>query len=142
MNPLEIGIVVFICTLGGALIGMWLRAALPEHHLQDASRDTMKLGIGLVATLTALVLGLVTASAKSSFDGLNTAIKNAAADVIATDRLLARYGSATGDIRATLKRVVANRIEMTWPQGPSQAAKLNVTEATATGNGSWTRFVL
>jgi hypothetical protein len=133
MEPPGIGIVVFICTLGGARIGMWLRAALPEHHLRDESRDTMRLGIGLVATLTALVLGLVTASAKSSFDDLNTAIKNVAADVIATDRLLARYGSETKDIRATLKRVVANRIEMTWPKGPSQAAKLHVTEATATG---------
>ena len=51
MKPLGIGIVVFICTVGGALIGMWLRTALPEHHLQDESRDTMKLGIGLVATL-------------------------------------------------------------------------------------------
>jgi hypothetical protein len=133
MKPLAIGIIVFICTLGGALIGMWLRRTLPEHHLRDESRDTMKLGIGLVATLTALVLGLVTASAKSSFDGLNTAIKNVAADVIATDRLLARYGSETKDIRATLKRVIAYRIEMTWPQGPSHAAKLAVTEATETG---------
>ena len=45
---------------------------------------------------------------------------------------MARYGSETQDIRATLKRVVANRIEMTWPKGPSEAAKLHVTEATAT----------
>jgi hypothetical protein len=133
MTPLGIGIIVFICTFGGALIGMWLRAALPEHHLRDESRDTMRLGIGLVATLTALVLGLVTASAKSSFDGLNTAIKNAAADIIATDRLLARYGPETKDIRATLKRVIADRIEKTWPQGPSHAAKLDVTKATETG---------
>jgi hypothetical protein len=133
MKPLAIGIVVFICTLGGALVGMWLRRTLPEHHLRDESRDTMKLGIGLVATLTALVLGLVTASAKSSFDDLNRAIKNVAADVIATDRVLARYGSETKDIRATLTRVIAHRIEMTWSKGPSQAAKLDVTEATATG---------
>lgn len=117
MKPLAIGIVVFICTLGGTLIGMWLRTTLPEHHLRDESRDTVKVGIGLVATLTALVLGLVTASAKSSFDGLNTAIKDGAADILATDRLLARYGSETKDIRATLKRVVADRIEMTWPRG-------------------------
>lgn len=133
MTPLGIGMIVFICTFGGALIGMWLRAALPEHHLRDESRDTMKLGIGLVATLTALVLGLVTASAKSSFDGLNTAIKDAAADVVATDRLLARYGPETKDIRATLKRVVADRIEKTWPQEHSHTAKLDVTRATQTG---------
>lgn len=133
MKPLGIGTIVFICTLAGALIGMWLRAILPEHHLRNESQDTMRLGIGLVATLTALVLGLMTASAKSSFDGLNNAIKNMAADVIATDRVLARYGPETKEIRATLKRVIANRIEATWTRSPSQPAKLDVTEATATG---------
>ena len=136
MKPLWIGIVVFICTLGGSVVGMWLRGILPTHHLRDESRDTVRLGIGLVATLTALVLGLMTASAKSSFDGLNTAIKNAAADIIATDRVLARYGPETKDIRATLKRVVEHRIQMTWPEGrrrPAQTAKLDVTQATETG---------
>ena len=126
MEPLGIGTVVSICTLGGALIGMWLRAVLPEHHVRIESQDTMKLGIGLVATLTALVLGLMTASAKSAFDGLNAAIKSTAADVIAVDRVLARYGSETKDIRETLKRVVAERIETIWPQRPSQGAKLGV----------------
>jgi hypothetical protein len=133
MKPLWIGIVVFICTFGGALFGMWLRGILPVHHLRDESRDTVRLGIGLVATLTALVLGLMTASAKSSFDGLNTAIKNIAADVIATDRLLARYGPETEDIRTTLKRAVANRIDETWSQQPIPAGKLDVTKATETG---------
>lgn len=133
MKPLGIGTVVFLCTLAGALIGMWLRAILPEHHLRNESQDTMRLGIGLVATLTALVLGLMTASAKSSFDGLNNAIKNMAADLIATDRVLARYGPETKEIRATLKRVIANRVEATWTGSPSQPAKLDVTEATATG---------
>ena len=64
---LSVGIIVFTCTFAGALLGMWLRAALPEHWLAAESRDTVKVGIGLIATMTALVLGLVTASAKSSF---------------------------------------------------------------------------
>lgn len=134
MKPLWIGIVVFVCTLGGALVGMWLRANLPPDHLRDESRDTVRIGIGLVATLTALVLGLMTASAKSSFDSLNASIRNMAADVIATDRLLARYGPETKDIRATLKRVVAHRIDETWGKEPSEAApKLDVTKESETG---------
>jgi len=95
MKPLWIGLVTFMCTFGGALLGMWLRGIVPAHHLREESRDTVRIGIGLVATLTALVLGLMTATAKSSFDGLNNGIKNMAADVIATDRLLARYGPET-----------------------------------------------
>jgi len=61
MKPTIVGMIVFVCTCGGALVGNWLRTTLPEHHLNDESRDTVKLGIGLIATMTALVLGLVTA---------------------------------------------------------------------------------
>ena len=133
MKPLWIGMIVFVCTLGGALLGMWLRATLPPEHLRDESRDTVRLGIGLVATLTALVLGLMTASAKSSFDTLNTSIRSMAADVIATDRLLARYGPETKDIRDTLKRVVAQRIDEIWSDEPSRnAPKLAVNKESET----------
>ena len=55
MNPILIGIVVFACTFGGALAGMKLRGALPKHHLDEPSKDTIKLGIGLIATMTALI---------------------------------------------------------------------------------------
>jgi hypothetical protein len=61
MNPTLVVSVVFAFTLGGTLLGMWLRSVLPEHHLNNESRDTVKLGAGLIATMTALVLGLVTA---------------------------------------------------------------------------------
>ena len=133
MKPLWVGLIVFVCTLGGALLGMWLRATLPAEHLRDESRDTVRLGIGLVATLTALVLGLMTASAKSSFDTLNTSIRSMAADVIATDRLLARYGPETKDIRETLKRVVGRRIDEIWSSEPSRdGPKLAVNKESET----------
>jgi hypothetical protein len=90
---------------------MWLRTVLPEHHLDTESRDTVKVGIGLIATMTALVLGLVTASAKSSFDELNTAVKHFATQLLTLDRALARYGSETGEIRTGLQRAVGARID-------------------------------
>jgi hypothetical protein len=129
VNAVAVGIAVFAITLGGALGGMWLRGVLPDHHLSAESRDSVKLGIGLVATITALVLGLVTASAKSSFDRLDASIKSAAAEVLSLDRALARYGAETADIRQALKEVVAYRIEMTWPKGRSGPASLDPTEA-------------
>jgi hypothetical protein len=124
MNPTIVGVIVFACTLGGALFGNRLRAALPKHHLDNESRETVKLGIGLIATMTALVLGLVTASAKSSFDAVDTTVKSAAMDVLTLDRLLARYGPETGEIRAGLQHAIASRIEMIWPQGSSRPANL------------------
>jgi hypothetical protein len=131
VHPIYIGLIAFACTFGGALLGMRLRPRLPEHHLSDASRDTVKVGIGLVATMTALVLGLVTASAKSSFDALNTAIKHAGADILALDRVLSRYGPETHEIREVLKQAVARRIELTWPKAGSRPAPLDVSDQAA-----------
>jgi hypothetical protein len=124
MNPTIVGIIVFACTFGGVLLGMWLQKTLPGHHLDVESRDTVKVGIGLVATMTALILGLVTASAKSSYDEVNSAVKKAAVDVLALDRVLARYGSETEEIRKGLQRAIGARIDMIWPQGSSKPANL------------------
>lgn len=129
MDPTVIGVIVFACTFGGALLGIWLRTALPEHHLNAESRDTVKVGIGLIATMTALVLGLVTASAKNSFDAVDTAVKENAIEILALDRVLARYGPETGEIRVGLKNAMQARIEMIWPQGSSNPANLDPTHS-------------
>jgi hypothetical protein len=129
VNPTAIGIVVLACTLGGALAGIKFRTILPEHHLSDAARDTVKAGVGLVAMMTALVLGLVTASAKSSFDAVNTAVQQTAAEVLSLDRALARYGPETAAIREALKLAVAHRIDMIWPRDRSRRAQLDPSEA-------------
>ena len=130
MHPILIGTIVFVCTFGGALLGMWARTVLPAGHLDDASKDTMKLGIGLVATMSALVLGLVTASAKSSFDAVDTAVKNAALDILTLDRLLARYGPESADLRNHMQQMVAARIELIWPTD-APPATLELTKAPA-----------
>jgi hypothetical protein len=125
MNPIIVGMIVVACTFGGALLGMWLRATLPDHHLDAESKDVVKVGIGLIATMTALVLGLVTASAKSSFDAMDSAVKQTAVEVLTLDRVLARYGSETGEIRQGLKRAVGARVDMIWPQGAAKPVTLD-----------------
>ena len=117
-----VGMIVVLCTFGGALLGMWLRTTLPKHDLDAESRDVVKVGIGLIATMTALVLGLVLASAKSSFDAMDAAVKTAAVEVLTLDRLLARYRAETGVIRQNLQRGLGARIDMIWPQGASTPA--------------------
>ena len=131
MTPTLVGTIVFAFTFGGALLGMWARAILPSRHLGEDTRDTVKLGIGLVATMSALVLGLITASAKNTFDAVDTAVKGAALDVLTLDRLLARYGPETGELRGLLQRIVASRIEMIWPQGGSRPVDLDLAKAPA-----------
>ncbi len=104
---------------------MWLRTALPTHHLDSETKDVVKVGIGLVATMTALVLGLVTASAKSSFDAMDSAVKNTAVDLLALDRELARYGPETGEIRARVQHAVGARIDMIWRKGSPVLAEMD-----------------
>jgi hypothetical protein len=125
MDTTIVSMIVFTCTFGCALLGMLLRTVLPEHHLDDATKDTVKVGIGLIATMTALVLGLVTASAKSSFDAVDSTVKNTAVDVLTLDRTLARYGPEVSEIRKGLQRTVEARVNTIWPQGSSKPSNLD-----------------
>ena len=123
MSPIVASLSVFVCVFGGVLVGMWLRSTLPKDHLDAESRDTVKVGIGLIATMTALVLGLVTAAAKSSFDSGSAAVKQAAMNILAVDRALARYGPETGEIREGMKDLLAARIDAIWSHGLSEPIK-------------------
>jgi hypothetical protein len=111
---LGLAFITFAVTLGAALFGTTLRKILPPAHLTKESQDVIRLGMGLVATMTALLLGLVTAAAKGSFDSQDAAIRNAAAGVLSLDRLLARYGPETQPAREMLKTALADRIESIW----------------------------
>lgn len=130
MSSLTIGLIAFACILGGAFLGMMVRSALPEHHLSPESKDVVKLGMGVIATMTALLLGLVTASAKSAFDSQATVVRHNAADILALDRLLARYGPETKDIRELIRRAVAYKLAVTWPEDSSAAARPDTSEST------------
>jgi hypothetical protein len=114
MSSLAISGIVFACVFGGALLGMLLRAALPQHHLSGESKDVVKLGMGLVGTMAALVLGLLVASAKGSFDAQSTELTELAAHVVLLDRLLAHYGSESAPSRDLLRGAVAHMLETTW----------------------------
>lgn len=116
MSPLPISAIIFACVFGGALIGVLLRARLPEHHLAAESKYVVKLGMGLIGTMTALVLGLLIASAKSSFDAQRNGVAQLAANIISLDRALAHYGPETREIREQLRTSVDDLLHRTWPE--------------------------
>jgi hypothetical protein len=115
MTTLTISGIVFACIFGGAILGMILRAVLPEKHLNAESKDLVKLGMGLVGTMTALVLGLLVASAKSSFDAQRNGLAQLSGNVIFLDRALAHYGAESKDAREMLRASVADMLQRTWP---------------------------
>ena len=120
MSPLAISLVAFGCIFGGILIGMILRSVLPEHHLSDESKDAVKLGIGMIATLAALVLGLLIASAKSHFDTMNNGLAQTSSKIILLDRTMAYYGPETKEARDLLRLSVASAIDQLWPKERTQ----------------------
>src|SRR5438874_1880817 len=129
---MAIGWIAFACVFGGALLGMFLRGVLPEHHLSRDSKDVVKLGMGLLGTMAALVLGLLIASAKGSFDTQNTEVKQAAAKIVLLDRALAQYGPETKDARDMIRRSVAFRLAVTWPEDGSAPGRFDTPETTPT----------
>lgn len=128
MNPVAIAGIVFGCVFCGAVIGMFLGVVLPAHHLSADSRDVIKLATGVIATLAALVLGLLIASEKSSFDTRENEFRTSAANLILLDHLLSQYGPETKEYRHLLRRAMEIRLHRYWPEESPQAPTLQPGE--------------
>src|SRR5215471_16159987 len=122
MRSLVISAGVFVGVLLGACLGMTARRCLPNHHLSTESKDAVKIGMALIATMAALVLSLLIASTKSSFDAQNSQVRQMAADLVMLDRLLGAYGPEAGEPRAMLRDTVREVVEGTWDRGGSRVA--------------------
>ena len=125
MSPLEISAMVFACVFGGALLGLWLGGILPPHHLNDETKSVVTLGVGLIGTMAALLLGLMVAAAQSSYGARASELTEMAANTILLDRALAHYGPETAEIRLALKAAVAHMIEQVWPRNGTQAGNIS-----------------
>jgi hypothetical protein len=117
MSSVATGIMVLLCVFGGALLGLTLRTVLPRHHLDAESRDVVKLGMGLIGTMAALILGLLVASAKGAYDAQSTELTQVSANILMLDRVLAHYGPETKEARGVLKTAVAHALDRLWSQG-------------------------
>jgi hypothetical protein len=116
MSPIATAGLVFTSVFGGALCGMALRGILPEHHRSPESRDVVKLGMGLIATMSALLLGLLVASAKGSYDEQKSELTQLTAKLVFLDRILAHYGPEAQEIRQLLRGATSKAIDQIWPK--------------------------
>jgi hypothetical protein len=106
VSSFAIASVVFSCSFGAALIGMVLHVKLPDRHLDADSRDVVKLVMGLIATMAALVLSLLIASANSSYDRQSSELKALSANIILLDRTLKLYGPGAKEARDGLRDAI------------------------------------
>ena len=129
MSSITISLIVFACIFGGALLGILLHTSLPQHHLAADSKDIVKLGMGLVGTMSALVLGLLVASAKGSYDAQSTELTQLAANIALLDRGLALYGPETKEERALLRGAVVRILDQMWAEDGTGASSRAPTSA-------------
>src|ERR1700760_893390 len=106
--------IIFVLTLGGIWLGTLLRRTLPKHHLNEHAKDVVRLGVGLIATIAALVLGLLIGAAKGSFDTQNTQVKQITANIILLDSILAQYGPEAHAIREHMRWAVGPFADRLW----------------------------
>jgi Protein of unknown function (DUF4239) len=129
MNFIAIRLIVLACVFGGALFGMFLRGVLPEQHLSADSKDTVRLGAGLIGTMTALLLGLLVASAKSFYDTQSSELTEMSAKIVLLDRVLAHYGPETKEVSDLLHGAVARTLDGLWPKDGRQHPQMEPTAA-------------
>src|SRR5262245_32129603 len=108
MSPVFDAFVVLVGVFGSGLLGLFLRSVLPEQHLQEDSVGMVRLCTGVIATLAALVLGLLVALAKTNYDRVNDEVTQAATATVLLDRTLAQFGPQTNEARSLLRTAVAS----------------------------------
>jgi hypothetical protein len=132
LNGILASLIAFATIFGGAFIGAWLRHRLPEHHLGEGTKDIVRLGTGLLGTLSALVLGLLIASANSSYETQSTYVRRLTANLILLDEVLAQYGPETRTGRDLLRRSIGPLVDRIWHSNTADVAKQGPFRASTT----------
>jgi hypothetical protein len=125
VSELAISTIAFVCVSAATLLGFLLHGLLPRDHLSEASKDTVKLGMGMVATLAALVLGLLIGFATDSFNNMRSEVQHTAAKLVVLDRVLAHYGEEAKEIRDLLRLSTASRIDAIWSENDFRPSQLD-----------------
>lgn len=115
MDSWLVGIVVLAVAVGGTLGGWSIQPRLPGGDQAPGMRETVKLVIGLIGTLSALVLGLMIGTARTSFDRQRQEIIELSSRIISLDRALALYGPETAQLRAEFQALVKAAKARLWP---------------------------
>lgn len=118
MDDAIIGLLGALCVFAGGVVGTQLYRLLPKRHLTNETRDVVRLGIGMISILAVLVLGLLTASAKRTFDDAEHNISSYATDLVLLDQTLSHFGPASAPIRRNLLQYTAEAVRTTWPDAP------------------------
>src|SRR5262245_33774037 len=116
MSSIAISMIAFLVIVVATLFGMFLRTLLNQSHLSGDSRDVMKIGTSMIATLVSLVLSLLIASAKSTYDNVNSSVIKISSEITSLDHTMTLYGLETREARDVLRRSLTDIIQRLWPK--------------------------
>lgn len=126
MNPFLVAFLFFASALGATLFGFLLRRKLPEHHVSEHSRGVIILSTKLVATMTALLLGLLVSSANDSLQSFGSGLEQMGARLATLDRLMKAYGPETREMRHALRQHTALSVSVIWPEERERLVRLGL----------------
>jgi hypothetical protein len=116
MGPITISVIAFLFALAGIGLGSLARRVLPAEQLGTESKDVIKLSLGIVVSLSALVLGLLVASAKGSYEARRSEINQMTSSVLLLDYLLLKYGDDAKRARVALREEIPLVIDQIWTE--------------------------
>ena len=116
-----ISLIALALIVAGALVGAFARTFLTEQHLNSDTKDVIKMSVGLIATMSALVLGLLIATGKTSFDARVTQVRQIAANVLLLDQTLLQYGKEATNARVVLRQTFGLMVDHIWNENNSAA---------------------
>jgi hypothetical protein len=119
LGDIGIAALALVLVLASSGIGFWLQRILREEHRSRDTMEAVRLVMSILVTFTAIVLGLLTSTVKSSFDLFDGRMRSYAGDFIQLDQGLREYGPAADPIRAQLRTYVAAAIADTWRDEPA-----------------------
>jgi hypothetical protein len=141
MSAIFVGLVVFGVSFGGALVGMTLHGKLPLHHKEADAKDAVKLVMGLVATIAALVLSLLISAAHASYDAQESEVQALGIHIVQLDRILVLYGPDAAEARHLLREIVVLQLQRMWPNDGTERVNLRAPMASDAGEELFGRVV-
>jgi hypothetical protein len=141
MSPLQMSLLAFACIFGGAFLGIFVRQKLPDRHLSGDTKDIVRQGTGLIATLASLVLGLLIASANGKYETESSQIKQLTATIVLLDSTLELYGQDAAPVRALLRREISVMTDRIWSENRPSFGRAKPFEATALGLSVYTEIL-
>ena len=113
--------IAFALIFGSTLFGMFIRSRVPDHHLAGDSKDVIRLATALIATMSAVVLALLFASTRASFEQTSATVTRLTADIIELDHVLDDYGPEATPLRKTLRSSIVPMIDLIWREDVDKA---------------------